>query len=238
MAGKEYRIQLENVFEGPMDLLVHLIKKNEVDIYDIPVGLLTDQYLAYIDWMQTMNIDFASEFIVMAATLTQIKSRMLLPSPEGVDNEEEDPRNELTQPLIEYMQIKEAAEQLAGRDLLGQDTFVRLGRAPELTELSKDQMVQIDLFELIDAFRSILDKMTAEHQVDLTTETISVKDRINQIVEVIEKDGSATFSTLLGENPQRADIIITFLAILEMAKLNLIQIAQHLQTGIIRIFYL
>ena len=104
MPEEIYKVQLENIFEGPMDLLFHLIKKNELDIYDIPIAMVTEQYLQYLDWMQTMNIDYAGDFIVMASTLAQIKSRMLLPAQEG--EEEDDPRHELIQPLLEYLQMK------------------------------------------------------------------------------------------------------------------------------------
>ena len=106
MPEKLYQVQLEDVFEGPMDLLVHLIKKNELDIYDIPIALITEQYLQYVDWMQAMNVEFAGDFIVMASTLAQIKSRMLLPVHDGDEEEEEDPRLELTRPLLEYLQMK------------------------------------------------------------------------------------------------------------------------------------
>ena len=125
MAEQLYSVQLENVFEGPMDLLVHLIKKNELDIYDIPIALITEQYLQYVEWMKAMNVDFAGEFIVMASTLTQIKSRMLLPVHDGDGEEEEDPRLELTRPLLEYLQMKSVADQLVERNLLGDKTFIR-----------------------------------------------------------------------------------------------------------------
>jgi segregation and condensation protein A len=114
----EYKVRLENVFEGPMDLLVHLIRKNEVDIYDIPVGLITEQYLAYLEWMKLLNIDNVGEFLVMASTLAQIKSRMLLPF-HGEEEDEEDPRMQIARPLAEYLQIKSAAEELASRNMLG-----------------------------------------------------------------------------------------------------------------------
>ena len=120
-----YQIHLEDVFEGPMDLLVHLIKKNEVDIYDIPIALITRQYLEYLEWMKSLNIEFAGDFIVMASTLTHIKSRMLLPAYENEEDDDEDPRNAIARPLIEYLQMKNAAQQLASRDLLGDTTFVR-----------------------------------------------------------------------------------------------------------------
>lgn len=229
-----YRVRLQDVFEGPMDLLVHLIKKAEVDIYDIPIAQITEQYLEYLEWMQQMNIDFAGDFVLMASTLTHIKSRMLLPPQAG---EEEDPRLEITRPLLEYLRIKSAAEQLAERNLLGDKTFTRKPDADILKGVEDDQVIRIGLFELIDAFQSILDKVTPGHRVDLTRDRISVQDRISQLAEMLEAQDSMTFDELFAEDHQRSDIIVTFLAILEMAKLNLIRIAQHVPTGIIRIFY-
>ena len=232
-----YQIKLEDVFEGPMDLLVHLIKKNEVDIYDIPIALITRQYLEYLEWMQAMNIDFAGDFLVMASTLTHIKSRMLLPAYENEDEEEEDPRSAIARPLIEYLQMKNAAQQLAGRDLLGDKTFVRSTSSQTAAFVVEEKEIQVGLFELIDAFRKILDGMTGEHRVDLHTERVSVKERINQIVDILEKKGSVAFDELFIENRTRADVIVTFLAILEMVKLSLLRITQHIQTGVIRVFY-
>ena len=231
-----YKVRLENVFEGPMDLLIHLIRKNEVDIYDIPISLLTDQYLKYLEWMKAMNIDFAGEFLLMAATLTHIKSRMLLPVHE--EDEEEDPRLELTRPLLEYLQIKSAAESLSQRDLLGESAFVRKGGIEDIPDLQgSDDLIQIGLFELIDAFQRMLEKAPPDHRVDMTREGISVKERITEIVDLLEREGSASFDELFFSLPNRSEIIVTFLALLEMAKMNLVRLAQHVQTGIIRLFY-
>lgn len=231
-----YQVRLQNVFEGPMDLLVHLIKKAEVDIYDIPIARITEQYLEYLEWMKQMNIDFAGDFVLMASTLTHIKSRMLLPAQEG-EEEEEDPRLEITRPLLEYLRIKSAAEQLAERDLLGERTFTRKPDMDLLKDVEDDRLIRIGLFELIDAFQSILDKVTPGHRVDLTRDRVSVQERISQLTEMLEAKESLTFDELFTDNRERHDIIVTFLSILEMAKLGLIQIAQHVPTGIIRIFY-
>ena len=241
MQKNRYEVKLEDVFEGPMDLLVHLIKKNEVDIYDIPIALITDQYLEYLEWMKSMNIDFAGDFIFMAATLAQIKSKTLLPRHEGIgdDDETEDPRQEITRPLIEYLQIKSAAEKLSQRNLLGEDTFVRVPASPGEFDTTPDEaFIRVGLFELIDAFQKILAKVPPEHRVDLTTDTISVKDRITQIADILEQKGSVTFSELFPEKPTKSDLIVTFLAILEMVKLHLVKLVQHVQTGILRLFYL
>jgi segregation and condensation protein A len=235
MAGR-YRVKLHNVFEGPMDLLVHLIKKAEVDIYDIPIAQITEQYLAYLEWMKQMNIDFAGDFVLLASTLTHIKSRMLLPF-QGEEEEEEDPRLEITRPLLEYLRIKSAAEQLSERDLLGEKTFIRKPDSGLLKEVKDDQLIRIGLFELIDAFQGILDKVKPGHRIDLTKDRLSVQERISQLTEMLEARESLTFDELFTTSRERHDIIVTFLAILEMAKLNLIHITQHVPTGIIRIFY-
>ena len=231
-----YRVKLRDVFEGPMDLLVHLIKKAEVDIYDIPISQITAHYLEYLEWMKQMNIDFAGDFVLMASTLAHIKSRMLLPAQVG-EEEEEDPRLEITRPLLEYLRIKSAAEQLAERNLLGEKTFTRKPGIDILGGVEDDQVIRIGLFELIDAFQSILDKVTPGHRVDLSRDRVSVQERITQLTEMLESQESMTFDELFADGHERSDIIVTFLAILEMAKLSLIHIAQHVPTGIIRIFY-
>ncbi len=233
-----YNVQLNDIFEGPMDLLVYLIKKNEVNIYDIPIALITDQYLKYLEWMKSMNIDFAGDFIVMAATLAQIKSRMLLPVHEDEEDKEEDPRLEITKPLLEYLQMKSAAEQLAERNLLGEDTFVR-NPDKELYLINRDdEIIKVGLFELIDAFQKILENRSTDRGVDFTLDTISVKERISEIVDIFEEKGSITFGELFPSNAGKSEVILTFLAILEMVKLCLVRTVQHVQTGIIRLFYL
>ena len=237
MQDERYKVKLEDIFEGPMDLLVHLIKKNEVDIYDIPIALITRQYLEYLDWMKSMNIDFAGDFLVMAASLTQIKSRMLLPVNE-FDEDKDDPRTEIARPLLEYLQIKSVAEELSGRNILGDSTFVRIPDQKEYLQDMDEQVVRIGLFELIDAFQKILDNIPGDHRVDLSADRISVKDRISEIIDALEKKGSLTFEELFSGNVDKSDLIVTFLAILEMVKLMLIRVVQHVQSGMIRIFYL
>ena len=238
MAEQLYQVQVEDIFEGPMDLLVHLIKKNELDIYDIPIALITEQYLQYVDWMKAMNVEFAGDFIVMASTLAQIKSRMLLPVHDDGDEEEEDPRLELTRPLLEYLQMKSVADQLIERNLLGEKTFVRNPSHDELLTKPDEEYIKIGLFELIDAFQKILDRIPGDHRVEMTADEISVKDKISQIADILEARGSITFLELFSESAGRHEVIITFLAILEMVKLTLIRIVQNLNTGIIRIFYI
>ena len=237
MPEELYRVRLDEIFEGPMDLLVHLIRKNELDIYDIPIALITEQYLEYLEWMQAMNIDYAGDFLLMASTLTQLKSRMLLPVHEGED-EEEDLLQEITRPLVEYLQMKSVADQLVERNLLGEKTFIRTPDRGEFLAGPDDEFIKIGLFELIDAFQKILERIPDDHRVEMSADEISVKDKITQIVDILEVKNSITFIELFSDNPDRFEIIVTFLAILEMVKLTLIRIVQHVQTGVLRIFYL
>ncbi len=238
MATEEtsYEIRLENVFEGPMDLLFYLIKKNEVDIYDIPIALITEQYLAYIELMKSLNIDFAGDFLVMAATLTQIKSRMLLPIHDE-EEEVEDPRLEIARPLQEYLEMKSAAEQLAQRHILGEHTFIRSASTENIQWNDETELIKVGLFELIDAFQKILMNLSPDHRVDMTTDRVTVKDRINQLVDLLEEKNSMTFDELFEGAVKKGDLIVTFLAILEMVKLSLITVVQHALSGVIRIFY-
>ncbi|MBW2335173.1 MAG: segregation/condensation protein A [Deltaproteobacteria bacterium] len=237
MPEELYHVRLDEIFEGPMDLLVHLIRKNELDIYDIPIALITEQYLEYLEWMQAMNIDYAGDFLLMASTLTQLKSRMLLPVHEGQD-EEEDLMQEITRPLVEYLQMKSVADQLVERNLLGEKTFIRTPDRGEFLSGPDDEFIKIGLFELIDAFQKILERIPDDHRVEMSADEISVKDKITQIVDILEVKQSITFMELFSDNPDRFEIIVTFLAILEMVKLTLIRMVQHVQTGVLRIFYL
>jgi segregation and condensation protein A len=237
-ADEPYRVRLSDIFEGPMDLLVHLIKKNEINIYDIPIALITEQYLQYLEWLKAMSVEYAAEFVVMASTLTQIKSRMLLPLHTEEEGEEEDPRQALVRPLVEYLRLKSAAAQLAQRPLLGEDTFTRpLTSEARAAAVGDEEIIKIGLFELIDAFQRILAGLPDEARLEFTTDTISVKERISQIADQLEARGSLTFFELFSERPTRSEIVVTFLAILEMVKLALIRLAQHVNSGIIRIFY-
>jgi len=235
MHEDEYKVKLENVFEGPMDLLVHLIRQNEVDVYDIPVALITEQYLAYLEWMKLLDIDYVGDFLVMASTLAQIKSRMLLPS-HGDDDDEEDPRMEIVRPLAEYLQIKSAAEELANRNMLGDKIFTRQVRNKDFID-GEQEVVQVGLFELIDAFQRILQKVSKDHTVDLSSEQYSIKDRMNNIIALLEDKGSITFEEIFPEVLTRMEIVVSFLALLELMKINLVRVVQNTQNGTIRLFY-
>ena len=238
MQEELYKVQIDDIFEGPMDLLVHLIKKHEMDIYDIPIALITEQYLEYLQWMKAINIDVAGDFILMASTLTKIKSRLLLPLHED-ETDDEDPRLEIVKPLEEYLQMKSAANDLIARNLLGEDTFVRNPNQENHSIDQDDKIIKAGLFELIDAFQTILEKISEHRGVDIiTADTISVRDRIVQIVEIFETRKSVTFNELFSMNTDKSEVVVTFLAILEMVRLSLINIVQNTQTGIIRLFYL
>ncbi len=220
-----------------MDLLVHLVRKNEVDIYDIPIALIADQYMDTIKMMKIMNIDLAGDFLVMAATLAHIKSRMLLPTPDE-DEEAEDPRMDIVRPMEEFLRLKYAAEDLALRDQLDWDVFAR-GPA-EVTEPAEEDsrdLVRVSLFELIDAFKRIVKRVSAEEFLHITVDKISVKSRISEIADLLDGKDSVTFEALFEGQLTKSQIIVTFLAVLEMAKSQLIRLMQHRQTGIIRIFH-
>jgi len=233
-----YRVKLTDIFEGPMDLLVHLIKKNEVNIYDIPIALITEQYLQYLQWLDALNVDYAAEFVVMASSLTQIKSRMLLPAHPEEEGAEEDPRQMIVRPLLEYLKLKSAAEQLAERPLLGEDTFTRPAKPAAQALTGDEEVIKIGLFELIDAFQRILAGLPDDAKIEFTADTITVKERISQIADALEARGSLTFFELFSLQPGRSETVVTFLATLEMVKLGLIRLVQHVNSGIIRIFYL
>jgi segregation and condensation protein A len=239
MASHTYEIKLESVFEGPMDLLVHLIKKHEVDIYDIPIALITDQFLAYLEWMKSLNIDVASDFLVMAATLAHIKSRMLLPRrpSEPEDEEAEDLRLEIAGQLALYLQMKDVALELADRPILNDDVFTRRPDKADFIINPEEEIVKTDLFDLISAYHRLLEKSAASDGMRIIPERVSVKDRMTEIIHIIEEKGTVTFLELLSKKPERMDIVVTFLAILEIVKLKLVRLVENGQSNGMRLFY-
>lgn len=222
-----------------MDLLVHLIKKNEMDIYDIPIAFITDQFLEYLEWMKSLDVDIAGDFLVMAATLTHLKSRMLLPSRHGdADTEQEDdPRKEITGPLLEYMQMKSVAEKLAARPVLDADVFTRKVDKSDLAPEPGEETVQADLISLFNAYRALLDKMADQTGLHITFEKISVKEKMTEIFDQIKEKGAVAFDALLSESPDRTEIIVTFLAILEIVKLNMVRLMQSGPYSSLRLIY-
>ena len=181
-----YRVKLD-IFEGPLDLLLHLVKKNEVEIADIPVATITDQYLAYLDILQQLDLDVAGEYLVMAATLLHLKSRLLLPGDETGDEEEgEDPRAELVRQLLEYQRFKEAADLLNRRDLLERDVFVRAPLLDE-TDAEADAVYDVSLGDLLDALQEVLKRAAPEvvHQVIL--EQVSLREQLCLVLDTLRE---------------------------------------------------
>ena len=229
-----YRVQIEE-FEGPLDLLLHLIKKNEVDIYNIPIAAITRQYLEYMELLKELNLDIAGEFLVMAATLLQIKSRMLLPvTQDEEDAEVEDPRAELVRRLLEYQRYRDASFQLSGRNLLGRDVFARKFDSPELAALEpKEEPSDVELFDLIEAFRKVLARVSVETFHNVVTDGISIADRISEVLSFLHEEKTLTFDALFNDGMTRDLLVVTFLSILELCKLKLIKIIQVQSLGAI-----
>ncbi len=231
----DYTFRLEG-FEGPLDLLLHLIQKNELDIFNIPIALITEQYLEYLQLMKVLNLDIAGEYLLMASTLLHIKSKLLLPkSLEGEEEEEEDPRAELLRRLLEYQKYKQAAVELEKRPLLDRDVVIRLV-AQEPEPEPEEERIEVNLFELLEAFRKVLGRVKPEtfHQVVL--EHISVEDKIQEILTLLERENrSMAFHRLFPEKASRRVVVITLLAILELVKMKRIRIFQLAPFETIRI---
>lgn len=229
-----YRVQIEE-FEGPLDLLLHLIKKNELDIYNIPIAAITRQYLEYMELLKELNLDIAGEFLVMAATLLQIKSRMLLPvTRDEEEAEAEDPRAELVRRLLEYQRYRDASYLLSSRNLMGRDVFARKFDAPELAGLVREEEpADVELFELIEAFRRVLARVSVDTFHSVGADGISIADRISQVLSLLHEAKTVTFDALFHDGMTRDLLVVTFLSILELCKLNLIKITQLESLGAI-----
>jgi segregation and condensation protein A len=231
-------IKLEN-FEGPLDLLLHLIKQNEMDIWDIQVTRITEQYLVILDAMQSMNLDVAGEFLVMAATLLHIKSKLLLPPSEYEEGEEEedDPRAELVRRLLEYQKYKEAALELDDRELLGRDVFARKFTSLELAaEDEETEFYEVGLYDLVEALQGILARAPKDVAHEIGFESVSIADRINHILGQLSGHDSLSFEQLFAEAPARHDVIATFLAMLELVKMRTVRFMQNSRCGSIWLF--
>ena len=228
VAANVYSVKLPT-FEGPLDLLLHLIEEHELNVMDIPIAFVAKKYVEYITLMEALNIDVASEYLVMAATLTHIKSKMLLPVvPTDQEDEAEvelDPRAELVRRLLEYQKYKHAAEQLSGNPVLGRDVFLRGVPAPNVEGVAP--LAGLSLFKLLDAFQGVLSraKNVVDHQIDF--ERFSITDRINELSELLKTSGKVLFEQLFEGARGRADLIVTFLAILEMTRLRLTRVEQE-----------
>ncbi|MBI3265011.1 MAG: segregation/condensation protein A [Acidobacteria bacterium] len=233
-----YSVKLET-FEGPLDLLIHLIKKNEVNIYDIPIALITRQYLEYVGLMRELNLDVAGEFLVMAATLIHIKSRMLLPRPGPGDEDEpqEDPRDALIRRLIEHQRYKAAAELLHERETLRSAQWGRPDeRVAPIAGEEYEPELEVDLFSLISALRDVLHRLKNRPMVLLPPEQISIETRIEQLLSRLSETVACGFEELFADAGTRADVIVTFLALLEMIRLKLVRVFQIGGFGAIRVY--
>jgi segregation and condensation protein A len=222
-----YQVRLEK-FEGPLDLLLHLIKKCEVSIYDIPIALITQQYLGYLGMMKSLNLSVAGEFLVIAATLVQIKSKMLLPLDEREEDEDEgpDPREELVRRLLEYKTYKEAAGQFDNRERLWREIFHRNEGAPPTVKGGEALLEELTLFDLVDALQGVLARTPDLHLLEITPENLTVRDRMSAILEALEGREALPFLDLFEQASQRLVVIVTFLALLELMRIKLVRVFQ------------
>jgi segregation and condensation protein A len=229
------RVQLE-IFEGPLDLLLHLIKKNEVSITDIPIAAITEQYLATLEVIQSLNLDVAGEFLVMAATLVHIKSRMLLPAGDDVaeeDEDGEDPREELVRRLLEYQRFKDAAEQLGQREILARDVFIRSGTPTE--EVPVPNLREVSVFELLTALKRVLERFPKDNVHEVTLDKITVREKMTLLLDTLRAQSRVLFDSLFAEVKTRMEVVVTFLAMLELVKARAIRIFQDELGGPIQI---
>ncbi len=236
----EYQVALP-IFEGPLDLLLHLVKKHELDVLEIPVAFITEKYLEHIDLMRHLNLEIAGEYVLMAATLAHLKSRELLPTPDPTQDESDegddiDTRQELIHRLLEYQKYKDAALNLGDRPVVGRNVWVR-GARPEVDEIPEGErspLAEVPIFKLLETLADVLSKARVKLTHDVLVERMSISDRINQLVDRLETEGSFSFRScfafLEAEEHGAADlkhqVVVTFLAILEMAKLKLIRLSQ------------
>ncbi|MBM3251940.1 MAG: segregation/condensation protein A [Candidatus Omnitrophica bacterium] len=233
-----YKIKLD-FFEGPLDLLLYLIKKNEVNICDIPIARITEQYLQYIEVMKLLDLDIVGEFLVVAATLMQIKSKMLLPQPEAtVEEETEDPRAELVNRLLEYQKYKDAAEELRQRELLRKNLFTREpDKATEERFLREPGEVyfEANLFDLISAFSKAMKEVPREIFYEVMRDEFTVDQKIHDILHILLEEPEISLQTLFEKTVNKLEIIATFLAILELIRLKEVTIIQRQLFGDIKI---
>jgi segregation and condensation protein A len=232
-------VHLDN-FEGPLDLLIHLIRKNEMNIYDIPIALITRQYLDTIQLMQELDLDVAGEFLVMAATLIHIKSKMLLPRPDtaaGEDGEAEDPRDALVRRLLEHQKFKAAAELLHEREQLRAAQWLRPDeRVAQIAGDEYEPELEVDLYSLLTAFQAVIQRAKQRPKVMLPPEQVPVEVRIEQLLARLSEHEAYGFDELFSDVNDRAGLIVTFLALLEMIRLKLVRVFQSGSFGPIRVY--
>ncbi len=234
----EFKVELE-VFEGPLDLLLYLIKKEEVDIYNIPIERITTTYMEYLELMRMLDLNIAGEFIVMAATLMMIKSRMLLPEDQRpeLEEDEEDPRWDLVRQLVEYKKFKDAANLLQDRELLQENIFA-LGQEGDVGGEKEQGLVlqDVSLFDLITAFNEVLKRAKPEGVSEIFPDRFTVADKIDAILGVLKDKKEIVFSQLFGTSTTRHEIICTFLALLELIRLRQVDVRQKERFAEIVIF--
>ena len=231
-----YQIKLE-IFEGPMDLLLHLIKKHELDIYSIPIALITQQYLDYLDLMKSLDMEIAGDFLVMASTLTHIKSRMMLPPLENPEDEDDgiDPQAELIRRLLEYKSFKEAAVSLEGKEETWSQVYTRQSEAaPDIPAEDEPLLFDFHLFDLLAALKDVMARVP-DASFEITAEAVSITEKISQILARLESVDSLLFTDLFENTTSKAQVIGTFLALLELIKTRAIKAFQIEQFGAIRI---
>ena len=224
-----YNVKLEN-FEGPLDLLLYLVRKNEIDIQKIPIVMITQQYIEYIDLMKALNLDLAGEFIVMASTLMYIKSRALLPKTEEDDETEElSTLEDLKKQLLEHQKYRDAAERLKEQNILEKNVFARSNFTESVSSDDADDIQEANLFDLLSALKKVLDRSEDKGSImELTLDNISVKDKMNELLQKISghADGMP-FESLFSDAPTKIIIITTFLAMLELIKMQAIKVYQN-----------
>lgn len=224
-----FRIELPS-FEGPLDLLLHLAHKHELDILDLPIAFVTERYLEYLGLMKQLHLDVASEYLVMAAELARIKSKSLLPQTAQDDEDEEgeedqeDPRAELIRKLLEYQKYKKVGEELGSYAIAGRDVFPRGTPAPEAS--GPAPLAEVSVFRLLDALQKVIERTRADVQFEVTAERISLGDRMNEITEMLKQRGACAFEELFDGSSSAYHVVVTFLAILEMAKVRMVRIFQ------------
>lgn len=225
-----YKVKLE-IFEGPLDLLLYLIKKEEVDIHNIPIAKITDQYLRYLEVIKMLDLNIAGEFIVMAATLMYIKSKMLLPEESVIEIEEEiDPREELVQKLIEYKKFKEAARKLEEFELHQKNIFIRTSSIEEYKVYSQESGIttyfEAGLFDLVTAFSKVLKEIPKEIIQEVIRDEFTVEEKVEQLLRILEEQGVASVTYLFAASKNKLEIVAIFLAILELIRLKEIAVFQ------------
>lgn len=230
-----YSVNLD-VFHGPLDLLLYLIKKDEVDIYDIPIARITQQYMQYVELIKNLNLELAGEYILMAATLIRIKARFLLPR-EEIDGEEIDPREELVAALLEYKKFKEAGEILREKRILEENVFI----PPPVngTNGKKERIIlsnSTTLYDLLTAFKEVLERTDEEKLYEINPEEIGIEDRVVRILSILAEKDSAPFIELFADMPRKYVVIMTFLAILELTKMRRISVQQSMPFAELRIY--